>query len=234
VDAARATALSLALLAPLVGCGGHASLPCEGAGCAAEAPLVDTASLPYARSVERFSPGPGAGFGADRLPGVVLGPPFAELEGGGALDVVSLGAGGEIVLGFGPDELLDGPGPDLVVFENPFLVNGDPDAPYAELGEVAVSTDAVSWRTFACDAAAPGPSGWSGCAGWRLTRFFDPVALVPLEPALTGGDPFDLAEVGLESARFVRIRDLSVSGEGQAAGFDLDAVGMVHHRPASP
>ena len=30
-------------------------------------------------------------------------------------------------------------------------------------------------------------------------------------------------------ARFVRIRDLSTRGEGTNAGFDLDAVGLVHY-----
>ena len=43
-----------------------------------------------------------------------------------------------------------------------------------------------------------------------------------------GGDAFDLADLELESVRYVRIRDLSESGRGMAAGFDLDAVGVIH------
>ncbi len=228
MDAARAAALTLVVAALAGGCGGEAGLPCADADCSSLGPARDTAALPYAREVLSFRPGPHAGFGADRLPGIVLGPPFAEVAGGGSLDVVSLGVGGEIVLGFGGRSLRDVDGPDLVVFENPFLVRGNVREPFAELGEVAVSTDAVSWRTFACDVAGDGAGRWPGCAGWSLTGRFDPFDLVPLDPDVSGGDGFDLAEVGLERARFVRIRDLSTEGEGIAAGFDLDAVGAVH------
>ena len=45
------------------------------------------------------------------------------------------------------------------------------------------------------------------------------------------GDAFDLAEVGLAEARWVRIRDLGTGGEAPSAGFDLDAVGAVHFAP---
>ena len=40
-----------------------------------------------------------------------------------------------------------------------------------------------------------------------------------------GGDAFDLADLGLESANFVRIVD---SGANILGGFDLDAVVIVH------
>ena len=57
---------------------------------------------------------------------------------------------------------------------------------------------------------------------------FDPCEVLPLDPALVGGDQFDLSSVGMSEARFVRIRDLSDSGDAPTAGFDLDAVGAVH------
>ena len=140
------------------------------------------------------------------------------------MDVLSLGVGGQIVLSFGDRMIVDGPGPDLVVFENPFLIGGDPDAPFAELAEVAVSEDGESWHRFVCE-----PGGdverWPGCAGWRLTAQFDPCA--PTADT-TGGDPFDLAELGLSRARYVRITDLSADGEAPSAGFDLDAVAILN------
>jgi hypothetical protein len=51
---------------------------------------------------------------------------------------------------------------------------------------------------------------------------------VPLDAEVSGGDAFDLADVGLASARFVRVRDVSRAGAAPSAGFDLDAVGVVH------
>jgi len=52
--------------------------------------------------------------------------------------------------------------------------------------------------------------------------------LLPLDAALSGGDAFDLAELGLERARFVKIQDVSGLGAAPSAGFDLDAVGIVN------
>jgi hypothetical protein len=181
---------------------------------------------PYAREVVSFSPGSGAGFGQDRLPDVVLGPPLGESSSAASLDVLSLGRAGEIVLGFGAT-ITDGPGADFVVFENPFFIRGDPNDPYAELGEVSVSTDAVSWRKFPCLREGEGRGRWPGCAGWTPTYPFDPMQ--PLDPESCGGNGFDLADLGMSEARWVRIVDLDGGGEEPSVGFDLDAVGLVHH-----
>lgn len=194
----------------------------------------DTTGLPYAVEVVEFAPGPNAGYGEGSLPGVVLGPPQGKGTGAGSLDVLSLGLGGHIVLGVGNVELIDGPGPDFVVFENAFWASDVPQDVFAELGEVAVSTDAVSWHTFACDPTRLGRHQWPGCAGWSPALVYDPFAVVPLDPALCGGDAFDLEDLGLESARYVRIRDLATDGAAPSAGFDLDAVGLVHTRPLAP
>jgi len=45
--------------------------------------------------------------------------------------------------------------------------------------------------------------------------------------ATAGGDAFDLADVGLAEARYVRITDRGDLG-GLAGVFDLDAVGIVN------
>jgi hypothetical protein len=54
------------------------------------------------------------------------------------------------------------------------------------------------------------------------------------DPETAGGDAFDLGEVGLRQARFVRIVDVTEEHygerkwcEGDAGGFDLDAVAAV-------
>ncbi len=181
--------------------------------------------LPYAIEVVSFAPGPGAGFGDDLFPDVVLGPPMGLGETAGSLDVLSLGVGGAIVLAFG-EPIVDGPGPDIVVFENPFRISGSSGEVFAELGRVSVSDDGATWTAFPCVADAPADA-WGTCAGWRPTLRYDPEVVRPLDPEMTGGDPFDLADIGVDEARFVRIDDLATDGEGPTAGFDLDAVGFV-------
>jgi hypothetical protein len=228
------TALVAALvLASIAGCAGkdHESSGAAGTdaeGGAAGAPAAPS-GLPYAASIESFSPGDGAGFNQDKLPEIVLGPPKGLGTGQGSLDVVSLGSGGEIVLGFGDREIVDGAGADLIVFENPFWPGGDATQVFAELGEVSVSEDGEVWHTFACDTEGDGEGHYAGCAGVTPTLAFDASELTPLDPARTGGDAFDLANLALSRARFVKIRDLrTLEPSATTGGFDLDAVGAVH------
>jgi hypothetical protein len=188
-------------------------------------------NLPYATRIVSFDPGPGAGYGQDKLPNVVLGPPSGGGLDHGSLDVLSLGKGGSIVLGFERYAITDGPGPDLVVFENPFWPNGDASKVYAEPGQVSVSEDGQSWATFPCDATGDGDGHFPGCAGVTPTLVYDPKTTIPIDPAVTGGDVFDLADVGLTTANFVRVVDVSNNGEAPTAGFDLDAVGIINTEP---
>ena len=184
----------------------------------------------YASEVVSFEPGMGAGFGEADFPDVVLGSPEIGPPTRGALDVLSLGVGGEIILGFGDGMIVDGPGPDFVVWENAFWIDGDPEWPFAELGEVSVSEDGEEWHRFEC--GTPRPDAYDlGCAGWRPRLEFDPCTVNPLQPEVVGGDQFDLAELGLDAARYIRIRDLSEFGSGPSAGFDLDAAGAIHFEP---
>ncbi len=209
---------------PAVGRGGEAS-----GGAPPDEQVTYPESLPYARSVESFTPGAGAGFNQAELPGIVLGPPRGKGNLAGSLDVLALGAGGEIVLGFGDRTISDGPGADFVVFENAFWPGGDRGQVYAELAEVSVSEDGETWLTFACDTAGDGQGAFPGCAGATPALDFDPLALLPLDPEQTGGDAFDLADVGLEAASFVKIVDLeTLEPAGNTTGFDLDAVGLAH------
>jgi hypothetical protein len=192
---------------------------------------ADTPSA-YATQVVSYSPGSGSGWGQDHLDEVVLGPPDGAASPSSAVkrnQVLSLGAGGEIVVGFDA-AIVDRPGADFVVFENPFWVRGDPADVWAELGEVSVSQDGQTWHTFPCAAAPTEPGQWPGCAGWAPTNNYNTAEVVPLDPQTTGGNAFDLAELGIESARFVRIRDMleSTNSTADNVGFDLDAVGVVH------
>lgn len=214
----RSSGPALLLVPWAVACGGALDEPTPSAA----------APLPYAREVVSFAPGEGAGYGADALPDVVLGPPDGKGTGAGSLDVLSLGKHGSIVLGFGEQLISDGPGADFVVFENAFWAGGDPTAVYAEPGEVSVSEDGETWHTFPCAARGDGAGRYVGCAGWTPTLAFDADSLDVLDPELTGGDAFDLFELGVGAARFVRVSDVSAAGTAPSAGFDLDAVGVVN------
>jgi hypothetical protein len=174
-----------------------------------------------------------AGFGLTSMPAVVEGPPAGGGALAGSLDVVSLGFKGELVLSFEPNAIVDGPGADFIVFENTFWAGGDPSRPAAELADVSVSEDGVTWKTFPCSPASGPPYGT--CAGWRPVYTSPGNEISPVDPSVAGGDPFDLAELGLKTARFVRIRDLGTiecpsnpANKSTTVGFDLDAVALVH------
>jgi hypothetical protein len=195
---------------------------------AGDAP-ADAACVPstrFATGVTDVSFGPGQDTGRDRFPELVFGPPKgAGCCQGSVADVVSLGNGGTVTLQFDGARIVDGPGPDFIVFENAFFIGGDSNQIFAELGTVAVSEDGVDFVAFSCTALEP-PYG--SCAGWRpVLANADENDLDPLDPAVAGGDAFDLADVGLASARFVRVTDRE-DLIGTNGVFDLDAVGIVH------
>jgi hypothetical protein len=192
-------------------------------------------------------------------PGMVLGPPGNATPTTGSLAVMSLGRGGEIVLELSDNEIVDGPGPDFILFENPFFcssvpqADGDPYSVFAEPGIVAVSADGIDFRVFPYDSGAlaevvsqcsdktlvrrlAGLMGITPSFNGNYTVPDDPLVFDPSAPGGVsghGGDAFDLAAVGLSSARFVRITDpdLGISLPGSSEGLDLDTVVAIRSRP---
>jgi hypothetical protein len=192
-------------------------------------------------------------------PGIVLGPPGDATPTSGSLSVIALGHGGSIVLEFTDNAIVDGQGPDFIVFENPFFCTLAPtsqDEPYsvlAEPGIVAVSEDGIDYHTFPHDAAAlsevvnlcsdkelllrlAGLMGITPSFTGNYTVPNDPQVFDTSAPAGIsghGGDAFDLADVGLSRARFVRITDpdLSIGIPGPSEGLDLDTVVAIHSEP---
>jgi hypothetical protein len=209
-------------------------------GCAVD-PSTDLVTVQEVMSV-RY--GVGAGHGQSAMPAVVQGGPHgAGRRAGSTSDVLSLGRGGEIVVGFGDYDVVDGPGPDLIVFENAF--EAAPYSPYAEpafVGLSATGTADANFIDFPCDPSQaqgdPQRHVWphAGCAGVRpveanmLTNCVSPV-----DPQTAGGDAFDLADLGLQRARYLRIRDAEVSSCAKpTCGFDLDAVVLIHAERRAP
>lgn len=213
------------LLALAAGCGGGSGGGPSGTG---DAGTLAYDPARFAVAVVDFAPGAGAGYGQDALPDVVLGPPRGGGLRQGGTDVLSLGTGGTITLELGTDAV-DGPGPDLIVFENAFEVGA---GTFAEPGIVAVSEDGVTFTDFPCDPTAS--PDFPGCAGTEpVLANADTNAIDPTDPAVAGGNPFDLADIGVARARYVRITD----GErptnlgGGSEGFDLDAIAVVNAAP---
>jgi hypothetical protein len=190
-------------------------------------------SDPWLDAVKVFAPGSYAGFGADRLPVIVLGPP----QGGGliqqSVDVVSLGNGGSITVVFRDNVVVDGPGDDLVIYENAFHAGSETGPIFAEYGIVELSPDGKTWTQVPYDAE----SG-TGLAGAQPVLSTSENGIDALAPE-GGGDRFDIGEVGLSLVRFVRITDGgdaipdpgNVVPPANKGGFDLDAMGAIHSSP---
>jgi len=225
--------------------------PIEDVGRGADPNGVDPAQpVAYADQVIAYAPRGTPGTFMD--PALALGPPRGRGTAQGSLHVVSLGDrdppagpasegyGGSIEIGFAGKRIVDGPGPDIRVFENAQLVAGDRRVRWIEACIIQVSQDGGSWRTFPFSVDAryrdDDPRRFAGVAGIGPC-FLNPDPLDPFfrlvdprEPA-AGGDAFDLADVGLAWARFVRIIDggRAVEDGGNVPflaqrGADIDAV----------
>ncbi len=192
-----------------------------------------SASDPWLDRVHSFEPGTSAGFGADNLPRVVLGPP----QGGGAvqgsLDVVSLGNGGVIEVRFADNAVVDAEGDDLVIYENAFHAGNADGQLFTEFAFVEVSRDGKTWKAFPYDAQTG-----EGLAGREPVYANSSNGIDPLSPE-GGGDRFDIAAVGLDYVTAIRITDAgnlvddlgNHSYAGTKGGFDLDAAAALHSTP---
>jgi hypothetical protein len=237
-----------------------ASVELAGVPHAAQAAFELTGD-PYADAVVSTQVGANGGFNLAAMPGIVLGPPAGNGLFGGSLHAFSLGLSGEIVLAFADNVIVDGPGVDFTVFENPFFEAGLFEVLvtlFSEAGRVSVSQDGQTWHAFACANDALDHPYYAGCAGVYpvlangetdarhpavptaappVTSFLGQQKPNVVVPDGSGGDSFDLADVGLGWARYVRIQaaDHVVGPFGpDNAGFDLDAVVAVNAAPEPP
>lgn len=186
-------------------------------------------------AVERFTPGSGqtSGQEAKYYPRNILGlPDSSSRDSVPSVDpaqILSLGLGGEIVLRFDRNVIVDRPGKDFTVFENAFRYRiGARDRIYAEPAEIAVSRDGVTFISYPYDSLT-----LAGCAGVTPTNGDRD----PFDADISGGNSFDLADLGVDSIRYVRIRDITAIVRDNHAhpfwdptltGFDLDAVLSLH------
>lgn len=210
--------------------------------------------------------GAGGGFGQDYYPANILGAPHGNADPGtpnyDPRELLSLGDGGSIVLEFVDNEIVDEPGADFSIFENPVQPWDFPASSFAETAVVSVSDDGTSWTVFPFNYTPPASgstsSGMRPKACYRGLAGVNPVlsspanGISPFDPAQSGGDSFDLAQIGVARVRFIKITDTgsvqngtqTVDPDGEvvedagsdiytppSAGFDLDAVAAIHVRP---
>ena len=141
-------------------------------------------------------------------------------------DIEAIGLSGEIIVGFNERVLLNGPGADFIIFENAF-VNPVNNGIFAEPAIISVSKDGINFIEFPYDKTT-----LKGLAG--LTPTYGDKD--PFNPDISGGDAFDLDDLGLDFIKFIKIKDttLIVAGlpkshkywnpEFLLSGFDLDAI----------
>ncbi|MEA3266441.1 MAG: hypothetical protein U9P42_05790 [Candidatus Fermentibacteria bacterium] len=180
--------------------------------------LLCIASDPWADGSPAVEYGPGAGYGQSYYPENILGPPDPDATptapSFGEENLLTLGKDGWVVLEFTDNSIVNGSGADFTVFEN---VMDTGSGYFQECAFVEVSQDGQYWVLFPWDATTK-----EGLAGLMPTTGEDPT-----NPEVSGGDQFDLEDLGLEWVRFVRLTDC---GDAVPDGglFDLDAVAAVN------
>jgi len=114
-------------------------------------------------------------------------------------EFLSLGSGGEIILQFEDNKIIDGTGTDFTIFGNAIPVSDEPGAEISrKTAIVSVSQDGNNWYQFPYDI-----SELTGFCG--VTPTLDPMS--PGDPSVSGGDSFDLSDVGLSWASYIKIKD---------------------------
>lgn len=178
-------------------------------------------------TVISFIPGEGQNAGQDSIyyPKNIFGDPVMNnnisIPANSPEQILSLGIDGEIVVGFKKYKIIDGEGFDFIIFENVFLnpVNGKY---FIEPAEISVSQDGINYTTFPYDTVS-----FNGCAGVNPTLWNKRNILN------SGGDKFDLNNLGLDHISFIKIKDISKkilsnpehpNYDPIISGFDLDAV----------
>lgn len=186
-----------------------------------------------------------------QLPDVVLGLPRGGSEFYQSLDVLSLGSGGSLTLGFLDNAIVDRPGDDFRIFENVF--RNSATLLFREAAFVEASEDGLVFYRFPvvhADGTVATPADLQASPSFDSTDLLGLAGLTPgrshpdngVDPRTpeAGGDGFDLAAIGLTEARYIRIIDAGTAindegnnfpivGQGKA-GADIDAVVAIHSR----
>lgn len=135
-------------------------------------------------------------------------------------DIVSLGKNGWVALGFDAP-IINGAGADFTVFENAFEITGGLGI-FDEWLIVSVSNDGVNWFTFPYDSlTGEGMAGRTPTQGGNVNY---------LDPSQSGGDSFDIGELGLSQIQYVRVQDATRLQSSDRLSSELDAIIALHQK----
>ncbi len=139
--------------------------------------------------------------------------------------ICSIGLNGSIIIGFKGKIVRDLPGKDFTVFENAFeFLEG---RIFSEPAIIEVSKDGIIFYQFPIDSLT-----LKGCSGTYPTNGNEN----PYDPIRSGGNSYDLSEIGIDSVIVIRITDVSTILQNEkhplyspiVTGFDLDAIVGLH------
>ena len=132
----------------------------------------------------------------------------------GSADVYSMDHDSTLTLSWPGQRALNGTGNDFAVFENPFVIGSGPSC-FMDQIIVELSEDGENWVAFPHDYVADDqtvysnlPSDWIGFAGLTpvlLNEDTNPVN--PFDPAVAGGDAFDLDDLPADNGLASSIRE---------------------------
>lgn len=176
-----------------------------------------TWSQRFPDKVVEFIPGKNAGFGSSFFPDNVLGKPDGsdtpQDPNQNENHVLSLGTGGHIILEFTQDYIVDGPGADFTIFENPVQPYGFPEQSFIETAIVSVSMDGINWVQFPCELKSSDflnltqKNNYIGYAGIEPVLVSPTNSIDPFDADTSGGDKFDLSDIDVDRCRFIKIQD---------------------------
>lgn len=200
---------------------------------------------PFADEISEFTPLDPACFNCNLVSKVIVGPPQGKGEALGSFDVVSLGAkinsdsgrsgpyGGSITVRFTNNIVVDGPGADFTVFENPIRLAGT-DYYFVEPAVVEVSANGVDFYRFPFDFVPHYDAGGNLNLGNPLSyaKGFAGVKPVysnngapdPTRPNLSGGDQFDLSELPAAPLSWIQYVRITSTGDGWLRDMNGDLV----------
>ncbi len=234
------------------------------AGLVALLPPAAHADQFYASQIISHTPGTSLQTGFQDTNDILGGP---SGDPGGSTHVLNLGVGGQITLGFNTADavrtITNGNGADFIVFENAFYANGDQTKSFAELVFVEVSSNGTDFARFPTLSLTPStvigfgtinPANVTGFAGvHQVLANIDTNSIDPFDPAVAGGDAFDLSTLGtnalvltgqvnLNDIRYIRLIDVLGNGSlldslgnriydptgSGSGGSDIDSVAVIH------
>jgi hypothetical protein len=132
-------------------------------------------------------------------------------------EIVSLGRNGWVALSF-EGNIINEDGADFTVFENAFQFAG---GIFDEWLIVSVSQDGNAWFTFPYDSlTGAGMAGRTPTNGGGNVNYLDPTQ--------SGGDSFDLADLGLAWAKYVKVTDATKFQTPDKLSAELDAIVAIH------